>query len=67
MPVAIAPAPPTLVDRSVTLAGRAFVSIFPLVIVVAATVVERTRSWTLSAVTARLDIVGDADAQEAHI
>ena len=48
------------VDRSVALAGKAFVSFFPLVIVVAAFMPERIRSSILTAVTARLGIRGDA-------
>src|SRR5512132_2563898 len=48
------------VDRSVALAGKAFVSFFPLVIVVAAFVPERVRSSILTGVTARLGIRGDA-------
>jgi len=48
------------IDRSVALAGKAFVSFFPLVIVVAAFMPERIRSSILTAVTARLGIRGDA-------
>jgi membrane protein len=48
------------IDRSVALAGKAFVSFFPLVIVVAAFVPERTRSSIITSVTARLGIQGDA-------
>ena len=48
------------VDRSVALAGKAFVSFFPLVIVVAAFAPERIRSSIITAVTARLGIRGDA-------
>ena len=48
------------IDRSVALAGKAFVSFFPLVIVVAAFVPERTRSSIITAVTVRLGIRGDA-------
>ena len=48
------------VDRSVALAGKAFVSFFPLVIVVAAFVPERIRSALLTSVTARLGLQGDA-------
>jgi len=48
------------VDRSVALAGKAFVSFFPLVIVVAAFVPERTRASIVSAVAARLGLRGDA-------
>ena len=48
------------VDRSVALAGKAFVSFFPLVIVIAAFAPERIRTSILSTVTARLGIRGDA-------
>src|SRR5680860_746914 len=48
------------VDRSVALAGKAFVSFFPLVIVVAAFVPARTRTSIVSAVAARLGLRGDA-------
>jgi membrane protein len=48
------------VDRSIALAGKAFVSFFPLVIVVAAFVPERIRSSILTSVTARLGLRGDA-------
>ena len=48
------------VDRSVALAGKAFVSFFPLVIVVAAFAPERIRSSIITTVTARLGIQGDA-------
>jgi membrane protein len=48
------------VDRSIALAGKAFVSFFPLVIVVAAFVPERIRSSILISVTARLGLRGDA-------
>jgi membrane protein len=48
------------VDRSVAIAGKAFVSFFPLVIVVAAFAPERVRTSILSTVTARLGIRGDA-------
>src|SRR5512132_1430460 len=48
------------VDRSVALAGKAFVSFFPLVIVVAAFAPERIRSSIITTVTARLGIRGDA-------
>jgi len=47
-------------DRSVALAGKAFVSFFPLVIVVAAFVPDRIRSSIITTVTARLGIQGDA-------
>ena len=48
------------VDRSVALAGKAFVSFFPLVIVVAAFVPERIRSSIITTLTHRLGIRGDA-------
>jgi membrane protein len=48
------------IDRSIALAGKAFVSFFPLVIVVAAFVPERIRSSIVTGVTARLGIRGDA-------
>ena len=48
------------IDRSVALAGKAFVSFFPLVIVVAAFVPERVRTSLIRAVTARLGVRGDA-------
>jgi membrane protein len=48
------------VDRSVALAGKAFVSFFPLVIVVAAFVPDRIRSSIITTVTARLGIEGHA-------
>src|SRR4029450_4710910 len=48
------------IDRSVALAGKAFVSFFPLVIVVAAFVTERIRSSIITSVTAPLGIRGDA-------
>jgi membrane protein len=48
------------VDRSVALAGKAFVSFFPLVIVVAAFAPERIRSSIITTVTARLGVRGDA-------
>jgi membrane protein len=48
------------VDRSVALAGKAFVSFFPLVIVVAAFVPERIRSSILTSLTSRLGVRGDA-------
>ena len=47
------------VDRSVALAGKAFVSFFPLVIVVAAFVSERARSSIITLVTFRLGMRGD--------
>jgi membrane protein len=48
------------VDRSVALAGKAFVSFFPLVIVVAAFVPDRIRSSIFTTVTTRLGVQGDA-------
>ena len=48
------------IDRSVALGGKALVSFFPLVIVVAAFAPERVRSSMITAVTARLGIRGDA-------
>jgi membrane protein len=48
------------IDRSIALAGKAFVSFFPLVIVVAAFLPERIRSSILTSVTARLGIRGEA-------
>jgi membrane protein len=48
------------VDRSVALAGKAFVSFFPLVIVVAAFVPQRTRSSIITLVTSRLGMRGEA-------
>jgi membrane protein len=48
------------VDRSIALAGKAFVSFFPLVIVVAAFAPARIRSSILTSITARLGIRGDA-------
>jgi membrane protein len=48
------------VDRSVAIAGKAFVSFFPLVIVIAAFAPERIRSSIITTVTARLGIQGDA-------
>jgi membrane protein len=48
------------IDRSIALAGKAFVSFFPLVIVVAAFVPQRIRSAILTTITARLGIRGDA-------
>ncbi len=48
------------VDRSVAIAGKAFVSFFPLVIVVAAFAPERIRTSIIGTVTARLGIRGDA-------
>ena len=48
------------VDRSVALAGKAFVSFFPLVIVVASFVPAGLRESIFSTVTHRLGIQGDA-------
>ena len=48
------------VDRSVALAGKAFVSFFPLVIVVAALVPEGVRESILTTLTHRLGLTGDA-------
>ena len=48
------------VDRSVALAGKAFVSFFPLVIVIAAFVPERIRASIITALTARLGLQGDS-------
>jgi uncharacterized BrkB/YihY/UPF0761 family membrane protein len=48
------------VDRSVALAGKAFVSFFPLVIVVAAFMPSRVRASILTTLTTRLGIRGDA-------
>src|SRR5687768_11693053 len=47
-------------DRSVALAGKAFVSFFPLVIVIAAFMPERIRSSILTALTSRLGFRGEA-------
>jgi membrane protein len=48
------------VDRSVALAGKAFVSFFPLVIVVAAFMPKSIRASILTTVTARVGVRGDA-------
>jgi len=48
------------VDRSVALAAKAFVSFFPLVIVVAAFVPARTRMSIITALAARLGLRGEA-------
>ena len=48
------------VDRSVALAGKAFVSFFPLVIVVAAFVPESVQESMIRAVTVRLGLDGPA-------
>jgi membrane protein len=50
------------VDRSIALAGKAFVSFFPLVIVVAAFVPERIQSSIVTAVAARLGVQNEAFA-----
>src|SRR5690349_24630231 len=48
------------VDRSVALAGKAFVSFFPLVIVVAAFLPVHVRNAVFSTLTRRLGVRGDA-------
>lgn len=48
------------VDRSVALAGKAFVSFFPFVIVVAAFLPDRSRTSIITALAARLGLRGDA-------
>ena len=48
------------VDRSIALAAKAFVSFFPLVIVVAAFVPARTRMSIVSTIAARFGLHGDA-------
>jgi membrane protein len=48
------------VDRSVALAGKAFVSFFPFVIVVAAFLPDRTQASIITALAARLGLRGDA-------
>jgi membrane protein len=48
------------IDRSIALAGKAFVSFFPLVIVVAAFASEQIRSSILTGVTARFGLQGEA-------
>src|SRR5947209_10963561 len=48
------------VDRSVALAGKAFVSFFPLVITVAAFMPLRVRSSIFTSLTHRLGISGSA-------
>jgi uncharacterized BrkB/YihY/UPF0761 family membrane protein len=55
------------VDRSVALAGKAFVSFFPLVIVIAAFAPASVRSSIVTSLTSRLGFRGDAlvTAQEA--
>src|ERR1700760_4845628 len=46
------------IDRSIALAGKAFISFFPLIIVVAAFVPPRLRASILTTVTHRLGITG---------
>lgn len=48
------------VDRSVALAGKAFVSFFPLVIVVAAFMPPRTRASIFESLTTRLGVRGES-------
>src|SRR3954464_6493601 len=48
------------VDRSVALAGKAFVSFFPLVIVVAAFAPVRLRTSIITTLTSRLGLRGEA-------
>ena len=48
------------VDRSVALAGKAFVSFFPLVIVVAAFMPARTRASIFETLTTRLGVRGES-------
>jgi membrane protein len=48
------------VDRSIALAGKAFVSFFPLVIVIAAFVPASVRSSIISSVAARFGVQGSA-------
>jgi membrane protein len=48
------------VDRSIALAGKAFVSFFPLVIVIASFVSADVRSSIVTAITKRLGIEGDS-------
>lgn len=48
------------IDRSVALAGKAFVSFFPLVIVVAAFVPPSIRADIFTALTHRLGVEGEA-------
>jgi membrane protein len=56
----------TFIDRSVALAGKAFVSFFPLVIVVAAFVPERLRKSIVSTLVHRLGLAGPALATVRH-
>jgi membrane protein len=51
------------VDRGIALAGKAFVSFFPLVIVVAAFVPASVRDSIIATLVHRLGIVGEARAQ----
>jgi len=55
------------VDRSVAIAGKAFVSFFPLVIVVAAFMPEHLRSSIVTTLTGRLGLRGESlvSAQDA--
>ncbi len=53
-------------DRSVALAGNAFISFFPLVIVVAAFVPESIRRSILTSLTGRLGIRGDSFTAVQH-
>src|SRR6476619_5697859 len=46
------------IDRSIALAGKAFISFFPLIIVIAAFVPARLRTSILTTVTRRLGITG---------
>jgi membrane protein len=48
------------IDRSIALAGKAFVSFFPLVIVVAAFAPERIRASILTSLISRFGLRGDA-------
>ena len=48
------------VDRSVALAGKAFVSFFPLAIVVAAFMPPSVRTAIFASITSRLGVRGDA-------
>ena len=51
------------IDRGIALAGKAFVSFFPLVIVVAAFVPASIRNSIISTMVHRIGIVGDAQRQ----
>src|SRR5208282_1761053 len=46
------------IDRSIALAGKAFISFFPLIIVIAAFVPAHLRTSILTTVTRRLGITG---------